>query len=873
MLSTIVRVKEEDDSSSKEEVKSDPSESNMSNASDSVSDVTKVTEDSTVTVSKDEKTHAIKEEEETKQDEIESESDSSSDERDNSEAKSIGNNDWDNSYSNQLKQMYSNVDPDTRAAAEEMIKAINAGTKNSSNDGKAKTSSPTPNDTADSSSSATTAKPGKSDSKSDKSATSSKSAINSNTVINKGKEPCALEMALKQQGITQSDQLRSTQFPFRLHNMLDDAERSDHAHIVSWCSGGESFKIHEPTKLISVLQKYFRQSKFKSFLRQLQGYNFKRITRGKDQGVVSHPLFLRGRRSVSTLMRRKRVGTKTGEGEQLSANKNTTVANGNITFGKTASLSHDGIAARAPNPPANAGIIPQRQQSMTRPPPTVIQPAQNFLNNLHKVSSQSPKSIGVINPNPQDVLCVEYPNAQTAQQFQGNRKLASIVQKITGHYTSTNESVRSMIVNEISSRIQNSGSRFLKLSKGGRGWIECNREEMFAKVISSFEQEIGAAAKEKTHIDLTGERGSPALGSVGISKTLPAGMGNAALHGIVASSDQARRPPPRNQDVVLRGGPGSEREGNTYLKTTIQANVGSQLDSFEMKRIKCRAILERMKRRGSRFFLKLKETDSDDEMYILSDGEAQDVIYTAFCAEEKKIQSFLVEAPSASSILRAKALAGLEAIPGLGLGGAPQFASRQAALQNDAALLNQLKANNEISLRASQGSLKRPLPGHAHLTHDIIIEKRLRAETDEHIKLLIERERQRRTDPYGANALAGRIPFNARSAAVEQSHQLSSAFGGGAAAAAPTSIAIEQYLKERRADEMLLKSAAAARAPFANGPSPVGLGAGLGAGLGFGAGLGAGLGIGLGAELPKSNSNFVEFLKKKYVKSAQERAW
>ena len=50
-----------------------------------------------------------------------------------------------------------------------------------------------------------------------------------------------------------------------------------------------------------------------------QGYNFKRITRGKDQGVVSHPLFLRGRRSVSTLMRRKRVGPQhTGDATLLA---------------------------------------------------------------------------------------------------------------------------------------------------------------------------------------------------------------------------------------------------------------------------------------------------------------------------------------------------------------------------------------------------------------------------------------------------------------------------------------------------------------------------------------------------------------------------
>mmetsp|Transcript_440 Transcript_440/g.951 ORF Transcript_440/g.951 Transcript_440/m.951 type:complete len:609 (-) Transcript_440:184-2010(-) len=608
--------------------------------------------------------------------------------------------------------------------------------------------------------------------------------------------------------------------------MLDDAERSGHAHIVSWCSGGESFKIHKPNLLINVLQKYFRQSKFKSFLRQLQGYNFKRITRGKDQGVVSHPLFLRGRRSVSTLMRRKRVGPKP------DTDPNKVAAN----FKKNAAKA---VPSRVPPTPPTR-ILPTPHSIASRPMPPTIHSA-GF---LHK---------GILNPRPQDVLCVDYPNGHQVRQFQGNRKLASIVQKITGHYTGANESVRTMIVNEISSRIQNSGSRFLKLSKDGLSWVECNREEMFRRVITCFEQEI--LSKEKgLQIDLTGESEAPISAALALDKRLPA-----SLHGIAAlGADPSRRIPPRDIDVVLRGGPGSEREGNTYLKTMIQANVGQQLDSFEMKRIKCRAILERMKRRGSRFFLKLKDTDADDEMYILSDAEAQDVIYTAFCAEEKKVQAILVDAPSpAATMLRAKALAGMDTgHPSLpGLGAASQYGARAAAaaaLQSDAALLNQIKANNEMRLLASQNPLKRPLPGHlaAQAVHENILEKRIRAETDEHIKLLIERERQQR-DPYAAAAaaagLAGRLPFHHAAAAATRLEPGLAAFAGAGAA---NNSAIDQYLKERRADELLLKQAAAARAPY-----------------------GAGAGAGLGADLPKSNNPFVEFLKKKYVKGAQDRAW
>ena len=383
-----------------------------------------------------------------------SDSETSSVEESKSKEKSNGSN-WDNSYSNDLKKMYSDVDADTRAVAEEMIRAATAGKKTKPDD-ESKSASPT-----NESPPAIAPKPktSKKDVKEDEP---------KRTIISKGMEPSALELALKQQGITHSDQLRSTQFPFRLHNMLDDAERSDHAHIVSWCPEGDSFKIHKPHKLISVLQKYFRQSKFKSFLRQLQGYNFKRITRGKDQGVVSHPLFLRGRRSVSTLMRRKRVGPKPEAVEAAERAQKLAAA--------VRKSVHGVGPIRGPNP--NARILPQALQRSIGAPSAIYSAA---LKGFANKAALQPQPYGMTNPQPQDVLCVDYPNGHQVRHFQGNRKLASIVQKITGHYTSANESVRTMIVNEISGRIKNSGSRFLKLSKDGLGWMECNREEMFRK--------------------------------------------------------------------------------------------------------------------------------------------------------------------------------------------------------------------------------------------------------------------------------------------------------------------------------------------------------------------------------------------------------
>ena len=97
-------------------------------------------------------------------------------------------------------------------------------------------------------------------------------------------------------------------FPSRLHDMLDGAERHQHTSIVSWCPDGRAFRIHQPEFMLPVLKQYFRQTKYKSLLRQLQAYNFARTTKGERKGTVSHPHFQRGRRSLCLAMKRKPKG-------------------------------------------------------------------------------------------------------------------------------------------------------------------------------------------------------------------------------------------------------------------------------------------------------------------------------------------------------------------------------------------------------------------------------------------------------------------------------------------------------------------------------------------------------------------------------------
>lgn len=86
-------------------------------------------------------------------------------------------------------------------------------------------------------------------------------------------------------------------FPYKLHLMLENAERDNYSHIVSWVKGGTAFKVHDSKAfVVHVMPMFFDQSKYESFRRQLNLYFFTREARGPDRGIISHPQFLKGER-------------------------------------------------------------------------------------------------------------------------------------------------------------------------------------------------------------------------------------------------------------------------------------------------------------------------------------------------------------------------------------------------------------------------------------------------------------------------------------------------------------------------------------------------------------------------------------------------
>ena len=101
--------------------------------------------------------------------------------------------------------------------------------------------------------------------------------------------------------------LRKTMhFPDRLHLMLDSAEREGFDATVSWLPCGTAFKVHDAKRFTeSIMPRYYdRQTRYKSFLRQLNLYNFKRSARF---GAYAHQSFIRGKPELSKSMARTKI--------------------------------------------------------------------------------------------------------------------------------------------------------------------------------------------------------------------------------------------------------------------------------------------------------------------------------------------------------------------------------------------------------------------------------------------------------------------------------------------------------------------------------------------------------------------------------------
>jgi hypothetical protein len=96
---------------------------------------------------------------------------------------------------------------------------------------------------------------------------------------------------------------RIPSFPVKMHAILS---RPDLADIVSWMPHGRSWRVWKPREFeVKVIPTYFEHNKFSSFIRQANGWGFRRITtKGPDRNSYYHELFLQGVPHLAKMMQR-----------------------------------------------------------------------------------------------------------------------------------------------------------------------------------------------------------------------------------------------------------------------------------------------------------------------------------------------------------------------------------------------------------------------------------------------------------------------------------------------------------------------------------------------------------------------------------------
>mmetsp|Transcript_1053 Transcript_1053/g.1327 ORF Transcript_1053/g.1327 Transcript_1053/m.1327 type:complete len:360 (+) Transcript_1053:66-1145(+) len=81
-------------------------------------------------------------------------------------------------------------------------------------------------------------------------------------------------------------------FSEKLHDILSIEEYQPY---IGWMVHGRSFRVHIPKVFEEqICSKYFGHSRYSSFLRLLNNYGFKHITKGADRNCYYHECFLRG---------------------------------------------------------------------------------------------------------------------------------------------------------------------------------------------------------------------------------------------------------------------------------------------------------------------------------------------------------------------------------------------------------------------------------------------------------------------------------------------------------------------------------------------------------------------------------------------------
>ena len=133
-------------------------------------------------------------------------------------------------------------------------------------------------------------------------------------------------------------------FPMQLHKLLRLSGEYGAHDIVSWFPNGKAFRVHNRRKFESMIMKrFFNQSVYRSFLRQLNGWGFTRVINGDEvmEGAYQHPLFLRDQPDLCRRMIRAKVTPSGSAKKKKAATASSASSKDSVASHGSASISSD----------------------------------------------------------------------------------------------------------------------------------------------------------------------------------------------------------------------------------------------------------------------------------------------------------------------------------------------------------------------------------------------------------------------------------------------------------------------------------------------------------------------------------------------------
>eukprot|EP00547_Thalassionema_nitzschioides_P003910 CAMPEP_0194200262 /NCGR_PEP_ID=MMETSP0156-20130528/944_1 /TAXON_ID=33649 /ORGANISM="Thalassionema nitzschioides, Strain L26-B" /LENGTH=287 /DNA_ID=CAMNT_0038925237 /DNA_START=14 /DNA_END=877 /DNA_ORIENTATION=- len=188
-------------------------------------------------------------------------------------------------------------------------------------------------------------------------------------------------------------------FPLRMYHLITDAKKLGVDDVISWHSSGEKFLIiNQKDFTTRVLPIIFKQSKFSSFRRQLNGYGFERESTDPTDSVTfaifSHKSFRRGDPQACAAIKRRRGSgfiTKSASSSPIDNSAAEAVA-----AAATAKIA--AVEKRAALKKANHSAVPVTTISTDPPPQKPVNDDLMKLANAARESQVFPKSLPYTSP-------------------------------------------------------------------------------------------------------------------------------------------------------------------------------------------------------------------------------------------------------------------------------------------------------------------------------------------------------------------------------------------------------------------------------------------------------------------------------------------